>query len=418
MSKPVDLTEIPARAERFRKYISQFESMFVGKSWSIRLLSLALLTREHILLAGPPGIAKTQLCDAVFDGIIGAKSFRTEVSGYTGEDGLLGPYNVKRLREDGRLEHNIEDMLPEAKFARIGEFLDANGVTLRALLGIMNERRLLKGPQNIQVPLMTAYLDTNKDPAAYLRKNPDAWAVLDRVLFLEQLGYLDTPDAIEEMVTRYQRGASRHAKIQIDVEDIEVLSSMIVNPPGLITDSSILQTYAQVINEYRTRRRELPEEERKLFILPEISDRRVNKASMVMEAEAILNGRLTVIIDDLMSAGVALCTSLPERNLWAEIVQKYTTEHKKRSETQVSNAQGLALKAIAERLQTEVLSADPAVKSDDLVRVLQVLKQQLATITPTTDEVHVLHEEVTRTYKTAVSAVKQKTQHETGLDTL
>lgn len=203
----VDLAKVPEYAQRFRTFMDQFKSMYVDRDRLIDFITLALLTREHLLMFGSPGTAKTQIIDSVLDGIRGARNFRTEVSGYTAEDGVLGPYNVKRLREEGVLEHNTSGMLPEAQFARVGEFLDANAVTLRALLGIMNERRLLRGSQTIESPLMTAYLDTNKDPALYLKKNPDAWAVIDRVLLIEKVGYLNTPANVQEMVTRFQRGS-------------------------------------------------------------------------------------------------------------------------------------------------------------------------------------------------------------------
>lgn len=414
----VDLAKVPEYAQRFRTFMDQFKSMYVDRDRLIDFITLALLTREHLLMFGSPGTAKTQIIDSVLDGIRGARNFRTEVSGYTAEDGVLGPYNVKRLREEGVLEHNTSGMLPEAQFARVGEFLDANAVTLRALLGIMNERRLLRGSQTIESPLMTAYLDTNKDPALYLKKNPDAWAVIDRVLLIEKVGYLNTPANVQEMVTRFQRGASRRPRIFIDVEVIQALSSLIVNPPGLITDTSIIETYATIVTEYREKRQQLSDDLKKEFILPEISDRRVNKASMVMEANAVLNGRLFVTADDIPQAGLVLCTSKPERDVWDAIVKPHVEEHKKRSAAQVSNAQGLALKAIGDRVESEILRADPHATSAMLAQTLKVLSEQFASITPTTDEVHHIHEGVQQKLKAALTEVKARTMKETGLDTL
>lgn len=414
----VDLSKVPEYAKRFRAFMDQFDRMYIARDHVFDLVELALLTREHFLMFGPPGTAKTQIIDSVLDGIRGATNFRTEVSGYTAEDGILGPYNVKRLREEGVLEHNTTGMLPEAQLARVGEALDANGVTLRALLGIMNERRLLRGSQTINSPLMTAYLDTNKDPATYLKKNPDAWAVVDRVLFIDRVGYLDTPANVQEMVTRFQRGASRRPRIFIDVEVIQALSSLIVNPPGLITDTSIIETYAKIVTEYRQKRSQMSDEHKKLFILPEISDRRVNKASMVMEANAVLNGRLTVTVEDIHRAGLVLCTSKPEQDLWDSVVAPHVEEHKRTAAAQVSNAQGLALKSIGERVEAEILRADPSVNSAVLAQTLKVLSEQFSSITPATAEVHQIHEGVQQKLKSALAEVKARTLKETGLDTL
>lgn len=181
-------------------------------------------------------------------------------------------------------------MLPTATFARIGAFLDGPPQTLRSLLGAMNERRMMRGIQQMDLPLMTVYGDTNKDPSLYIKRNPDSWAVLDRILFIGQLSFLDTPDDVGAMVRRFQNGTPMSPVRTIDAEIMEQLSQYIVIPQSLITDPTIIDTYAAAACEYREERRKLPDEVKEQFILPDISDRRICIASQMLEAEAVLSG--------------------------------------------------------------------------------------------------------------------------------
>src|SRR3989338_7280882 len=160
-----------------------------------------MIQRQHLLAFGKPGTAKTAVCDRAFEGIENAEKFRIELAMSILDDAIFGPYNVKKLREEGILEHNIDGMLPRADLARLG------GV-----------------------------LDTNKDPGEFLAKNAHAWAVLDRLLFMTEVHYLDDPKDITEMVLRFQSGKVGSVTTTIKLEMIHRLSELVVFPPSLIRD--------------------------------------------------------------------------------------------------------------------------------------------------------------------------------------
>jgi MoxR-like ATPase len=411
---PRDISKLPVLAAEFNAFIHQYDGMLVGRDQELTLIKLALLTREHVLLFGPPGTSKTLLCDLIYAGITDCETFAVEASKFMTEEAFFGMYNPKVMRESGEMVHNIEGMLPEANYARFGEMLDANEATLRALLGILNERRLVRGKQRINVPLHTAYCDTNVDPGQFLRRYPNGEAVLDRIMFMRKLEYLSDPKDVAEMVSRYQAGKLSRPDTTISHNTIVELSSYIVNPPGLITDQKVVMFYAEVVEEYRKRRREMSDEDKANFILPEISDRRLSKASMMVEASAVLNGRVEAIVTDVSLAGIVLCTSEAERKLWDEIVTAKLKEYDTLHGVAVNEAQLQQLKTIGEQLIRDVeKQSDTTIAAD----TLKVLWQQYLAMKPT-DEVVGKHEELKKEFASVRSTLQGRINQQVGLENI
>ncbi len=413
-----DMAKLKALAEEYLEFINQFSGMFVQREQALLLVKYALLIRQHLLYFGPPGTSKTALCDTIYSAITDTQKFSTELTAFMTETNIFGPYDVKVLREQGSMIHRTRGMLPEAEFARLGELLDANPQTLRSLLGAMNERRMMRGEQQLKLPLKTVYCDTNKDPGEYIRRNPDSFAVLDRILFIGQLGYLSDADDVKEMVVRFQRGKTTQVKKTISASVIDALSRFIVLPPGLITDETIMDTYAKAVAEYRTQRQKMSEEDKKQFILPEISDRRVCYASQLLEAEAILDGRTEARIDDLQAAGIVLCTSPAEHALWDQIAETHVKVHKQNEKAQTSTAQGLAIKGILDQLHQKVLQAPANTPAKEVGHTLQVLSKQLASISPNDPAVQKLQDGAKTEFAEALESVQKRVLAESGVTKL
>ncbi|MBI3572038.1 AAA family ATPase [Candidatus Kaiserbacteria bacterium] len=409
------IAQIAAMAKEYKAWMDQFDDMFVGRGNLLKLMRYALLMRQHILVFGPPGTSKTQLCDQVFAGIIGAPKFATELTAFMTEDGIFGPYNVKLLREQGILERNVSGMLPQAEFARLGELLDANPQTLRSTLGILNERRMMRGTQQINAPLFTVYCDTNKDPADYIRRNPDAFAVLDRLLFIAQVGYLKDQKEISEMVKRHQQGRTKILSRTISANIIEKLSSFIVLPPGLITDPTIIDTFGRAVEEYREARRKMSDEEKKAFILPDISDRRICLASQLLEVEAILNGRVEAKVEDVLAAVIVICMSEAEHKLWEPIAGEHIEEHKRNAAAQTTTSQGLAIKGLCTQLEQQVISALAGTPLSEIGHTFQVLAEQLSLISPKDPQVQKLYDEAKTKFAGALGLLQKRTLNENGI---
>lgn len=413
---PRDITRLPALADEFVAFIKQYDGMLVGRDNEFELIKFAVLLGQHVLFFGPPGTGKTLACDLVFGGITGAEKFAVECSKFMTDEAFFGPFDYKAYTQESAQRHNVEGMLPEAHYARFGEMLDMNEASLRSLLGALNERRLVRGKQVMDIPLHTAYCDTNIDPATFLRQFPNAEAALDRLAFMRRVHYLDNEGDLAEMVSRFQGGKLRRPDNTIDHAVIKELSGYITNPPGLINDRRVTNSFAEAFHEYRAARAEMSDEDRQEFILPRISDRRFNIASMMLEASAVLDGRVEAKVEDIMPAGLVLCTSQPERDLWDEIAHKAIKTFHERHQTNVSDAQLQQLGTITDQLKRDVEDeVDPEKARDSLI----VLFQQYQAILPVSDEAQAVHTKLEKRFKALKKKVLDRLPvQQTGLEAI
>ena len=80
----------------------------------------AVLAREHVLLLGPPGTAKSALVRAIARAF-GGSYFETLVTKFTTPEEIFGPISLKALEQD-RFMRVTTGKLPEAQFG----FVDAD----------------------------------------------------------------------------------------------------------------------------------------------------------------------------------------------------------------------------------------------------------------------------------------------------
>jgi len=398
------LPELQDAAKRYNAYFDALKACFVGRDHIIDVLRFAMAQRQHVLIFGPPGTAKTALCDVAFSGITGAEKFRAELSMYMGEDALFGPYDTKRMREDGVLEHRVEGMLPQAHLARIGEFLDGSMPTLRALLGALNEREMRRGRQILQLPLLTVYCDTNKNPAEVLKKDPYLWAVLDRILFISNLGFLESEDDMTEMLRRFQSGRTAKVKETLPLELINSLTEPVVCPPSLITDQLVYIKLGQAFVEYREQRQQaiksnsIPD-----AVLPMISDRRFALASQMLEVAAVLNGRFQIEPQDMELCYHVLGTTAQEKQLWLDICRVKIQEIEAEKSQQLDHSQVVAIEAIIQ--QAELINGDDLPLAGDTIRTLE---HQLEGIIPAEQAVEERKQQAARKLVEIRSALRAK----------
>ena len=99
-----------------------------------------MLAREHVLLVGPPGCAKSLLLEAVMRWL-GGKTFTCLLTRFTTPEELFGPVSVAGLKED-RFRRITSGKLPEADGCFLDEVFKGSSAILNTLLRLLNEREL------------------------------------------------------------------------------------------------------------------------------------------------------------------------------------------------------------------------------------------------------------------------------------
>ena len=171
------VTSIEEAAKELKAAAGFIGQRVINREEVIEQAVCALLTGEHLLLQSRTGVGKSLLAEQLFSMFEGARIFRVQASKEQQPDTYFGGLDLEQLKT-GRIAHNTSDSLVESEFGFIDEIFDANDFTLRALLSLLNERRLVRGVQNVASPLHSVIAATN-----YLRVSEVTEGLLDRFLF-------------------------------------------------------------------------------------------------------------------------------------------------------------------------------------------------------------------------------------------
>ncbi|NTU83904.1 MAG: AAA domain-containing protein [Chloroflexales bacterium] len=261
---------------------------FVGKDQIIDLLLICAIAREHLLLVGPPGTAKSDLVKR-FVLLLGARKdsgdlFEYLLTRFTEPNEIFGPVNIRQFQQ-GTFTRNIERALPRARVAFLDEVFKANSAILNALLTILNERFFYNGLEQVAVPLISVYGATNEVP-----EGDDLAAIFDRFLLRARTDNIDERQFLDLLSKGW--GMERE-RIRIGRNEalLPVLDSL--DQLGLAYDALERIDMVPVFDDYRELVRQIRAEGISL------SDRRAVKLLKLIAAAALLRGASTAGPADL-----------------------------------------------------------------------------------------------------------------------
>jgi MoxR-like ATPase len=280
----------------YAKRLDEIKQLFVDRDEVVDLLGIGALCREHVLVIGPPGTAKTRLLNS-FCRMLDTTPFSYLLTRFTEPAEIFGPIDVRLFREEGDIEIKTAGMLPEARIAFLDEVFQGSSAILNTLLTLINERTYHNGRTNRAAKLVTLVGSSNDIP-----DDPVLAAFSDRFLLRCTLGYVGS-DQVEDVLqlgwsseqaviqdaspSGNGQAPSRpseqdHTRVSVSPAELYALQQAVAQ----VDLSVVLSPYVQILQALRA--------EGITF-----SDRRAVKAQKVFAASALLAGRGQAELSDL-----------------------------------------------------------------------------------------------------------------------
>lgn len=262
--------------EKLKQIEKELKSKYYERDQVIEGAFCALLTRNHLLLIGPPGTAKSQIVSEICRRIEGARHYQWLLTKFTTPEELFGAVSLKGLEND-EYRRVISGKLPEAHIAFLDEVFKASSSILNTLLTIMNERIYYNGTELLQVPLISLFGASNELPT----EEDELEAFYDRFLLRYVVDYIKEDFRFLKMLDA--QGPPPEGESTITPEELEHCRD---GTESVRVPSNILKLTARIRTELK-----------KKGITP--SDRRYKQSVSLLKAKSYLDGRKEVREEDL-----------------------------------------------------------------------------------------------------------------------
>lgn len=267
---------VPPILQRLQMVSQKLETSFLGKSETVRLMLVAAVAGEHMLLIGPPGTAKSAVI-RMFAKLVDAKYFEYLLTRFTEPNEIFGPIDITAFRQ-GQYQRRMDGMLPQSDIVFLDEVFKANSAILNSLLSVLNERLYTVGSTVVKVPLVSCFGASNEVP-----NDDDLMAVFDRFLIRYKSDNLDSYHFQELLVRGLEHEVSKitgeYDKLQpfLAAQDLRGLHVFLAERMRQVPESFLSQ-YKGLVFQIRAEG-------------VSISDRRAVKMLKLFVASAFLDNR-------------------------------------------------------------------------------------------------------------------------------
>lgn len=273
MSTTTPASAITDAAAKLRAIASELAATFMERDDVIAGMLIALVARQHVLLVGTPGTAKSALSRAVAARVVGGVHFELLMTRFTTPEEVFGPVSLVGLQED-RYVRLLDGRLAAAHTAMIDEVGKAGSAILNALLGVMADGVYHNDGRVVACPLISLVGASNELP-----DGDELAALYDRFLLRYEVCPL-SDGGFSRLLAAAPPALSPTTVAIAELEALQAALPM-VDVPTAVTSSLV-----KLRGELRG----------KGFA---ISDRRWRAAITILRASALYHGRGVVGEDDL-----------------------------------------------------------------------------------------------------------------------
>jgi len=282
--------------EKMKQLRKALNAKFFERSDLIDGMLTALLSGEMLFILGPPGTAKSAICEDLCKAF-GGNFFAWLVTKFTTPEEIFGPLSLKSLEQD-KYERVTSGKLPEADIAFLDEIFKGSSAILNTLLPVINERIFYNGSTPTNIPLQVLFGASNELP-----QGDELAALYDRFALRFVVDRMGQDSSVEALFKSDRK--AKVPKIPAAVLKAEQMAASQIDVPDSIV-KVLVELRRTVGNEG-------------IYV----SDRKWMQSISVLKGYAYLNGHSSVTADDLEVLEHMLWASPDQIKQIRRIVGKY-----------------------------------------------------------------------------------------------
>lgn len=326
--------------------VDALKGCLIERDAEAEALTLGMISREHVLLVGPPGTAKSYMCRLLAQVTEGCRFAERLLSPTTPPEAVFGPPDLEALK-NGEYKHVGTGTVTDAEIVQLEEFFRGSDAIRDSLLHLLGpERQALVGTQQVKVPMRFCVGTSNS-----WSESADQQAILDRWTIRLTVKRLSRSGR-RKLVRMPDNG---HLEPVVTLEMMDEAHRVSLELP--ITDEA-LEALDRVLDDLE-----------EAGICP--SDRRVRSGLKVARAAAVLEGSPCVLPRHLEPLGMVLWDSPSQAENAATIVGK------------ISNPIGAKINAILAAAAEVVALANDTEKRVGAIKKLRECKLELRQLAET-----------------------------------
>lgn len=292
---------------RIKQLVGHLNDGMLEREEIIAVAVLGALCGQNVFLLGPPGTAKSLISRRVACAFHEPVYFEYLMNRFSTPEEVFGPVSIKALKED-RYTRKTENYLPKASFAFLDEIWKSSPAILNTLLTLINERIFRNGDVIEPAALKSLIAASNETPAANLGLE----ALYDRFIIRLMVGPISEKHNFDRLISSGPSSAETVVpdEIKVKPEEWETWNKQIHQ----------VELTPEVLTIIHLIRDKLAEEQEQLKVY--VSDRRWQRAAILMKASAFFNGRKKTNHSDALLLEHCLWTNETNREAVANIVEE------------------------------------------------------------------------------------------------
>lgn len=298
MKENVSMTNL----EKLKEIKNALNNKFIEREKEVEAILIALLSKQHMLMIGPAGTAKSALSVELSSIIEGTQYFQWLLTKFSTPEEVFGALSLKDL-ENGVYKRNTTSKMPEAHLVFLDEIFKANSAILNSLLTLINERLFYNNGQAVASPLMSVIGSSNEYP----EEGEGLEALFDRFLLRFEVDYIGDESNFISMLKGQGKEQQMPNMTLEELENLQFLREMVNVPDEVYSTLSAIRV-------------DLKDE----GIRP--SDRRFKQSLSILQAKALMEQRQEVKIKDILMLEHTLWENVEQKSLVSEIVNNHALD--------------------------------------------------------------------------------------------